>query len=220
MRVVTTIILAFVVSVARAGGQDSPRGSFWQGQFQVYQFTFTNTIAHNSVLNKNFRYRGTDLTKYTYKLYQNPDGVAREELASMNRNRSVEAAIDVRLLNYRTGEGIAFNKSGIQGIKGPLVPPVQGKDIGERRILGFACAGQEFRWQTNQGGMVELQRWSARNSDFRVPLLDVEYSADRTGALLGLWIRTVNRLEQADELPASLFESPSGLHFVQVPIVE
>lgn len=203
-----------------AGGQASSKGSFWDGQFEVFQFTFTDTTAHNSVLNKNFRYRGADLTTYVYKLYQNPDGIAREELTSMSRNRSVEGAIDVKILNYRTGEGIVFNKSGTQAVEGPLRPQVQGKNIGERKILGFLCIGEEFRWQTRQGGIVDLQRWSARGSDFKVPLLEVEYSADKTGALLGMWVRMVSRLEQVDELPASLFEVPLGLHISNVPVLE
>jgi len=155
----------------------------------------------------------------TYNLYQNTEGVVREDLSYVNRNRSLGGPLDVKLFNYSKGAGLIFDKGNPQAIEGSLTPPVRGDAIGERTILGFSCAGNEYRWKTSQGATVELQSWKATDSTFLVPLLEVEYFSDDTGALLSLTVQVINHLMPAPEIPQSFFQPPAGLRVVRVPMV-
>jgi hypothetical protein len=155
-----------------------------------------------------------------YDLFQSPAGVVREQMTNMNWHPSVEAPMDIRLLDYTRGYGLVFDKGGRQAIRGPLSPPVAGTPLEQRQILGFICDGKQYDWTTPQHARVQLQRWSARDSDLKVPLLQVEYFTDDTGALLTLRVTAVSQLERTSGLPASLFEPPAGLHPIDVPSVE
>ena len=138
----------------------------------------------------------------------------------MNTNRSVEGPLDVRILDYSRGEGLVFDKGASLAIRGPLRPPGAERALEPRQILGFTCDVAEYRWTDLQHGTVQLQRWTARDSSLRVPLLEVEYYADNSGALLALTVRVVSELETAQQLPASLFQAPPGLKITEVPFVQ
>lgn len=189
---------------------------FWKGKFQIYQLNFS--FGTRTERNRTEVHRGADLWKYEYELYQNADGVARQELTSMNRNRTVEGPLDVRLMDYSRGSGIVFDKGGKDALSGPLVP-VPGRRSSQRRILGFDCEGKEYDWTTFQGAKVNLQSWSAQDSTLKVPLLEVEYFTDDKGSLLALTIQVVSEIEPVSQLPDSLFQFPRGLHVVKAPSV-
>jgi hypothetical protein len=212
--------LALLLNVGSGLAQQSSDSGFWKGKFEVYQFNFSYGTAHDYAQNREFIHRGVDLWKEEYDLYQNPTGIARQELTHMNRNRSVEGPLDVRLLDYSRGYGLVFDKGGGRAIEGPLEPTVAGRDLGSRRILGFACRGRQYEWTTFQQVKVQLQSWSAHGSNLRVPLLQVENITDSTGALVTLRIRVVSNLEPVPYLPASLFEQPAGLQVTKVPSIQ
>jgi hypothetical protein len=215
LRVVGAII-ALLLCPSFAVGQQPTQPRFWKGKLEIHQFNFS--FGTQTQENKTTLFRGVDLWKYEYELYQNPDGVAREELTAMNRNRSVEGPLDIRLLDYTRGSGFVFDKGGKEATRGPLVP-VSGRTSGSRRILGLVCVGTNYEWATSQHATVQLQSWRAQNSSFKVPLLEVEYFTDNTGALLALTITVVRSLEPVPHLPNSLFQLPPGLNVVEVPSV-
>jgi len=199
-----------------AAAQQPLQSGFWKGRLQIHQFNFS--FGTRTQGKKTDVQRGVDIWKYEYELYQNANGIAREELKSLNRNRSVELPLDIRIMNYGRGTGFVFDRGGKEAITGPFVP-VAGRALGSRRILGFECEGKEYEWTTFQHAAVRLQTWTARNSSFKVPLLQVEYFNDDTGALLALTIQMVSELEAVPDLPPSLFQIPQDLHVVKVPTV-
>jgi len=209
-------VLAMLGLCLPVGGQDSSRAAFWKGELDVRQFNFSYAVG---VHDKSQVVRSVGLWKTNYNLYQNAQGVAREDLAYVNRNRSLGGPLDVKLFNYSRGEGLIFDKGRPQAIGGSLTPPVRGKAIGERTILGFSCAGNEYRWKTSQGATVDLRSWKATDSTFLVPLLEVEFFSDDTGALLSLTVQVVSHLMPAPEIPQSFFQPPDGLRVVRVPMV-
>ena len=211
------LALIFLTPGLLANAQQDSRSTFWKGKLEVRQFNFSYAVG---VRNKSHVVRSVGVWKSNYDLYQNPEGVVREELTFINRNRSVEGPMDVRLFNYAGGKGLVFDKGSPQAVEGPLAPPVPGRRLGERRILGFTCEGKEYQWKTFQQATVELQSWTANDSSLKVPLLQVEYFTDNTGALLALTVRVVSHVEPASDLLPSLFRPPAGLHVVHVPIVE
>jgi len=191
----------------------APPADSWKGKYSTFRYNFLygkDTKAENVVS------RNTELWRTDYELYQNDAGVARQELTHMNWKRSIEAPMDVRLLDYGHGYGRVWDRGGTQLIEGPLGPLATGKSLGTRQILGFTCEGKEYEWTTFQHAKVQLQSWSAQNSTFRVPLLRVEYFTDDTDSLLGLTVEVVTAVEPANDLPSSLFEVPLGLHVSRV----
>jgi len=165
--------------------------------------------------------RSVEVWQSDYDLFQSPAGVVREQLTHINWHPSIEGPMGVRLLDYNRGYGLVFDKDGRgQALRGPLLPPVVGTPLQHRQILGFNCEGKEYDWTTSQQARVELKRWSAQNSDLKVPLLELQYFTDDKGALLSLTVSVVSQLEAVSNLPASLFEPPSGLHIVDVPSIE
>ena len=216
LEAIVTSALAMIGLCLPAQGQNSSRVAFWKGELDVRQFNFSYAVG---VHDKSHVVRSVGLWKTTYNLYQNAQGVAREDLSYVNRNRSLGGPLDVKLFNYSKGEGLIFDKDSPQAIEGSLTPPVRGNAIGQRTILGFSCAGKEYRWKTSQGATVDLQSWRATNSTFLVPLLEVEYFSDDTGALLSLTVQVVSHLMPASAIPQSLFQPPAGLRVVRVPMV-
>ena len=202
--VITAMIFAFSCNPLLA--QESSRSGFWKGKLEIYQFNFS--IA-TGVEDKNLVSRNVELWRNQYDLYQNPEGMAREELTQQSQvgNTSIEAPHDIRLLDYNRSYGLSFDRLGKHAMGGPLAP-VPGKVIAQRRILGFVCDGKEYQWTTFQHATVQLKSWSARDSDFKVPLLEVEYFTDDTGALLAMTVQVVSKLEAISELPAALFQAP------------
>ncbi len=217
MRIGVKVVVALAFCAAPCGGQQASESGFWKGKFEIHQY---NLSFGTGVENKALVFRSVDLWKSDYDLYQNPAGVAREELTHMNRNRSVEGPLDIRVLDYSRGDGLVFDKGGRDATKGPLIPPVPGKSLGSRRILGFKCEGKEYQWTTFQQAKVRIERWAPQDTSFKVPLLRVGYFTDDTGALLALTVEVVTQLEPVPNLPASLFEAPAGLHVVNLPSVE
>lgn len=190
---------------------------FWKGKFEIYQYNF---VYGTGVRDPSLVTRETQLWKFDYDFYANDQGVVREELMQMNRNRSLEGPLDVRLLDYDRNEAVLFDKGGKQETKGPLAPSGTSQDLGARRIMGFLCGGKEYRWRTFQNADVQLQRWRAQDSTLKVPLLELEYFTDATGALLSMRVQVISKVEPTSQLPSSLFMPPSGLKVVQVPDVE
>src|SRR5574337_812652 len=127
-RWIISVSVAFVamstVFLPPANAQQSPQADFWKGKLEIRQFNFSYAVG---VRNKNLAVRSVDLWRSDYDLYQDLSGVAREELAFINRNRSVEGPMDVKLFNYANGTGLVFDKGRPQAIEGPLVPPVAGQ---------------------------------------------------------------------------------------------
>jgi hypothetical protein len=217
MRAALMVGLALALPLPAARAQYPSQSAFWKGKFEIFQFNLRYGIG---VENQNLVDRSMELWKSVYDLYQDAEGVAREELTHLNRNRSVEGPLDVRILDYSRGEGLVFDKGGPSAIRGPLRPPATGQALEAREILGFTCDGTEYRWTTFQQATVQLQRWTARDSSLKVPLLEVEYFTDNTGAMLSLTVRVVSKLEKSPQLPASLFEPPKGLKITEVPDIE
>jgi hypothetical protein len=212
------VLAAFAGALARP--PQRPDSGFWTGKFEIFQYNFNVAATHNYRTEEDYISRAVELWTSKYDLYQNPGGTVREELTHMNRNRSVEGPLDIRLLDYDRNQAVVFDKGGDQEIKGPLAASEAAQDLGTRQILGFLCEGKGYRWKTFQGADVELQRWRARDSTLRVPLLEVEYLTDATGALLGMRVQVVSEVEPAPPLPAPLFEPPRGLKIVEVPSIE
>ncbi len=215
----TAVFMALLVILGAGLGlaQQNTQPQYWKGKFQVFQYNFLCTTATDRPEDTECVRREVELWKYDYDLYQNPQGIAREELTHMNRNRSVEGPLDFRLLDYKQGYRFAWDKSGDRVIKDTFNPPVTGRSAGSRRILGFTCDGTDYRWTTFQQSKIERQSWSARSSDFKVPLLVVEYFTRHTGEMLSLTIEVVSQIEAVPDLPASLFEPPPDLQVVEFP---
>lgn len=211
------LTLMFLTPVLLPFAQRGIAAGFWRGELEIRRFNFSYAVG---VRNGNRVVRSVGVWKRNYDLYQNPGGVVREVLTSINRNRSVEGPMDVRLFNYLDGKGLVFDKGRSQAVEGPILPPVPGRTLGKRFILGFSCEGSDYEWKTPQHATVELQSWTANNSSFKVPLLQVEYFTDGVGALIAMTVRVVSRVEPSAELPASLFQPPAGLRVVHVPMVQ
>lgn len=209
-------LLTFLAAVSLVGAQESPKAGYWKGKLEIRQFNFSFAVG---VRNKSYIVRRTDVWNTNYDFYQNPEGVAREDLTSINRNRSVGGPMDVKLMNYSDGKGLIFDKGHPRAIAGPLVPPTPGKSLGERRILGFSCRGEEYEWKTFQHATVQLRSWKAENSSLKVPLLEVEYFTDSAGALIGLTVQFIASVEPAANLPDSFFKPPVGLRITNVPSI-
>jgi hypothetical protein len=217
MRTLVATVLAFVFTAAPGWAQRQSASGYWRGTLEVHQFNFSYAVG---VRDKNLVTRGVDQWESDYDLYQSAAGVAREELTHLNRNRSVEPPMDIRILDYRSDSGLVFDRGGEQAIKGPLTPAAPGRNIGSRRILGVQCRGMEYEWETPQGATVKLDKWSGLDTSFKVPLLEVAYFTDSSGALLSLTLRMVTKLETVDSLPDSLFQPPPGLEVTNVPLIE
>src|ERR1035438_1245839 len=125
----------------------APPTDFWKGKYAIfhYNFMYGKDVKDESRVSRSVWFR-----EFDYDLYQNDAGVAREELTHMNTARMVEGPLDVRLLDYVHGYGRLWDKGGTQLIEGPLGPPVPGKSLGTRQILGFTCEGKEYEWTTFQ----------------------------------------------------------------------
>jgi hypothetical protein len=216
----TLLAIALTLLSAKGGVPQLSAPHFWKGKYHVFYYDLSEKTSHDYIHNKDLIIRGSQLWTQEYDLYEGAGGIVREELTHMNRNRSVEAPMDIRLLDYTAGTGLVFDKGGREAIKGPLVPPAPGRHLGSRLIMGFSCEGKEYEWKTFQGATVDLQRWSAVGSGPKVPLLEVSYFTDATGALLGLTVQVVEKLEPTEELPRSLFEPPPGLHIMPVPLID
>lgn len=209
--------LVLMILAMPAYAQQDSQTAFWKGKLEVRQFNFSYAVG---VRNQHHVVRSVDVWKTNYDFYQNSAGIVREELTFINHNRSVGGPVDIRLLNYAEGVGLVFDKGRPEAIEGSLKPPVQGKSLGVKHVLGFSCEGLEFEWKTFQHASVQLQSWRAVNSSLRVPLLQVEYFSDNTGALIALTVRVVSLVEASPTLPPSLFQPPEGLRIVHVPMVQ
>jgi hypothetical protein len=209
------LILAFCTGIGVP--HRSTELGFWRGKFQLFQFNFLYSVG---VEDRNLVRRDVEVWQTDYDLVQSPAGIVREELTHMNWHPSVEGPMGVRLLDYNRGVGIVFDKGRLEAYRGPLQPPATAVPLEERQILGFLCDGKEYDWTTSQRARVQLQRWSARNSDFKVPLLQVEYFTKENGDLLSLRVEEVSEIESASDIPASFFQSPPGLHLIDVPSIE
>jgi len=205
-------LLMFALAVNFGDTQQSSPANSWQGKLETYSFNYLYGVGAEG---------GSDVSrrgyveKYEYDLYQNPAGVAREELGKVTRTMPltiVGSPYNIRILDYSRGSATAFFKGGQEGAEGPLVP-VAGVSLPQQRtILGFTCEGKHYRWTTFQNATVELDTWTARGADFRVPLLEVSYFIEPKGSLLGMTVVMVTELKPVTGLPASLFEVPQGLH--------
>ncbi len=220
MRIVCALGFAVAIFAASSRAQQPVSPRFWTGTLQIRQLNFGYGRGHGGRENKEYTYRNVRTWKYNYKFFLNPDGVAREELTFINRNRSVEGPLDFKLLDFHQGIGLAFDKAERQAERGPLIPPASPKPLGTARILGFECDGKEYEWTTFQDAKVQLSSWSARNPGPRIPLLQIKYFFDKTGALLALTVEVVSELEVSPELPPSLFSPPAGMKIVQVPTMQ
>jgi hypothetical protein len=214
MRSPGVLVWVLVLSVVSGVGQDPSQSSFWKGEYEIYQFNFSAQPGREGAVGGEYGARAVDLWQSDYELYQSPRGIAREELKRMNRNRSLEGPMDIRLLDYAQGYGLVWDKGGGKALRGPLAPPAASRPMGSRVILGFTCDGKEYTWTTFQRAKVQLEVWSARDGDFKVPLLQVEYLTHETGALITMVIQFVSKLERVSELPPPLFEAPAGLQVV------
>jgi hypothetical protein len=212
MRKVFLFGLAVVLGSALSWAQEHSQPDSWKGKYEFYQFNLGE--------DKGLAFHDAFNWKSDYDLYQNRDGVARLELTHLNRNRLLEGPLDIQLLDYRQGVGWVWDKGGALAIKGPLGPPAEGKSLGTRQILGFTCEGKEYERTTFQQGKVQLQSWSARDTNFRFPLLRVSYHTTSTGVLSALIVQVVTQLEPVSDLPASLFEVPAGLRATAVRSIE
>jgi len=217
----TVVVCAGLALLATAGSaQQLSHSGSWEGEFEIFQYSFSYGEGHNYVENRDIVARDVEVWTYEYRLYQNPAGVAREELLHTNRTLSVGGPAGVKVMDYRRGVGIAFSKGGTQATEGPLDPPGPSTSLEARRILGFPCRGVQYRWTTFQHSTAVLQRWSAQNSNFKVPLLQITWLADKDGALLGLTVEVVSHLEEVHDLPATLFEWPKGLSVLRTPLIQ
>jgi len=216
-RLGTALALVLMILAMPAYAQQDSQTASWKGKLEVRQFNFSYAVG---VRNQRLVVRSVDVWKTNYDFYQNTSGIVREELTFINHNRSVGGPMDIRLLNYADGEGLVFDKGRPEAIEGSLKPPVPGKSLGVKHILGFSCEGSEFEWKTFQHASVELQSWRVVNSSLRVPLLQVEYFSDDTGALIALTVRVASQVGPSPALPPSLFQPPEGLRIVHVPMVE
>lgn len=209
------LMLAFCAALSAVPQSSEPR--FWRGKFHLFQFHFLYSLG---VEDRNLVKRDVVVRQTDYDLVQSPAGIVREELTHMNWNPSVGGPMGVRLLDYSRGVGIVFDKDRGQALRGPLLPPVAAVPLEQRQILGFLCDGKEYDWTTSQLARVQMQRWSARDSDLKVPLLEVEYFTKDNGELLSLNVAEVSDIESVSGTPASVFEPPSGLHIFEVPSIE
>jgi hypothetical protein len=210
--------LFFALCAASTGAQEPPGPTFWKGKLQLFQFNFLYGVG---VEDRSLVKRNVEVWETDYDLVQGPEGIVREELAHMNWHPSVEGPMGIRLLNYRSGVGVVFDKGGHEAMRWPLLPPAAAVPLEQRQILGFLCDGKEYDWTTTrQHARVQLQRWSARDSNFRVPLLEIEYFTKGNGELLTLSVAEVSELDAGPDVPASVFQPPSGLRVIDVPFIE
>src|SRR5579859_1420471 len=87
--------LIFITSSTLAKTPQLSESGFWKGKFEIFQYNFLHSTG---VGDRSLVSREMELWKFDYDLYANEQGVAREELTHMNRNRSLEGPLDVRLL--------------------------------------------------------------------------------------------------------------------------
>lgn len=215
MRTARLGLLLFLFFPACATAQQRSQPSYWKGQLRIYQFNF---MYGEGIKDKSVVSRTVDVWEYDYDLYEDPVGVVREELTHLNRNRSMQPPMDIRILDYHRGYGVVYDRGAKQGMGGPLVP-VAGRPLPERKLLGFACEGRQYRWTTPQLATVELQAWTASDPGPKVPLLEVEYFTDDTGSLLSLTVTAVTKIAPTSALPPSLFEVQPSLHVLHVPSI-
>ncbi|HUI42874.1 MAG TPA: hypothetical protein VL523_12990 [Terriglobia bacterium] len=216
----TTLVLsvACIFVAPAAPSQEIPPAGFWQGTYSTYQFNFSFGVGHDYLAQKDFTSRSEDMWQLDYKLYLSPAGVAREELAHMNRTRSIEGPMDVRLLDYARGTAVVFDKDG-RAVSGPLGPPVQGVVIGTRVILGFTCEGKRYSWN-GANTRLEMESWTPQDPGIRLPVLQVIYVSDERATLISMEVKVVSKLEPAEGLPASIFHLPGGIKPVHERIIE
>jgi len=213
------ICLAALVGGAPSGAQERSGPSSWKGKYVEYQFNLAGAVAVGGDTNGSVVHSGSDW-RSDYDLYQNDRGVVRLELTRMNRYRSVEGPLENKILDYSRGVGWIWDKGGTTAIEGPFGPPVAGKSLGRRQILGFTCGGEEYEWKTGQQSRVQLQSWSPQDTSFRFPVLRVQYVTDSAGVLLALIVDVVTQVEAVPDLPSSLFNPPAGLKVHSVPSLD
>jgi hypothetical protein len=176
-------------------------GGFWKAEQIVYEVGY-GSEAH--------------IVQYNYDVFQNDKQVVRRELTHMTRNPIAEIGRDVKIIDYRQGRALAFNKGSTRAERYPVRTVGSLRALENRMILDHQTAGTETTRQDRDGTSYVSQSWVPRDSEYKEPLLKIEYSVGPGGRLGFFVLQVTTRIEKVDSLDPSLFEPPSGLQVNEI----
>lgn len=202
-----------------ANGQTKTPNSFWIGQQEVSVLGCQQECGLFEINDKGIkRYSNDMLSRYIYNVYQNDKGIVRRELVSPRRSGISEQVLGVELVDYPQGYVMAFDLSGWQAVRRPVVfPDTTSTPLDSREILGFKCIGTQRKWvqQRNQYRLKQ-ETWTAAKTDFREPLFQVVYAYDPSRGLVSVEVRAMRSLKVSPPLEPFLFKLPLGYRVVEL----
>ncbi len=196
-------------------GQTKTKPSFWTGKLEVSVLRCGEKCGLYEIDDKGIvRHEPTAMVSYyTYNVYQNDKGTVRHELIFANTGGVNEQGRGAEIVNYAQGKTLAFDPGVAQAIRVPLVyPNTTSTALQSRELLGFRCSGVRREWvqQRNQFHD-ERDIWTATDSDFKDPLLEVFYGYNATKQLDLVEVRAIRSFKPSPPLEQSLFELPAGM---------
>ncbi|MGH9452699.1 MAG: hypothetical protein ACRD2O_01870 [Terriglobia bacterium] len=191
------------------------QGVYWKAEVREFDFAFgqiKRTYPRPSV------YPGAGVTRYRYQVYQEPGGRVRKDLLSttLSRNGGILPPIDVTLIDFANRYELVYDKGAKKGVRSVLTEPARPTPLEPRQLLGQRCEGERYQWRDARGNLVRVDRWTATDSDFKLPLFELTYSFEPSGDLGLFDLELVTALKIVPSLPSSLFEPPSGLSITTV----
>jgi hypothetical protein len=161
--------------------------------------------------------------QFNYLIYQNPDGLVRQELVSAPLADSVGIGRDVALYDFPKGFVVAFDKARPLAVryqlddidKNPFLP--QATDLGWRDTLGYRCRGAENREHFPRTTLIAIrQTWVAVEIGFKKPLLDTRKYVKPDGEETYTATRVISNVKRVRWLSPSLFSVPHNYKITAV----
>lgn len=191
--------------------------SYWTAGLKIHNFSYREQGSKR--IGDGQFYEGPHVAEaeFSYRIYQNPEGIVRRELTSSSIKPGIGIGRDFQLIDYASGILLAFDKSNPVAVrfrleslqKDPFMP--SSKDLGRMEILGYQCKGVENRLEDSRNNLTEIrQTWVAIEGGFKEPLLENSKTVRADGQLLSISMKTVTYLEKAQQLEPSLFHLPPG----------
>lgn len=207
--IVVTLLTVLAARLPLRQGSTNVSG-YWTATLTVVSYDYAESISL-APGKPHTKSNSAWVVHSSYSLYQNPKGVVRLELQSIDRNRFMEAPIDFALLDYNSGYKLAWDKDGDHVERSPLRLPVAPIETDQREILGHLCKGYRYDWQDSETAQVERTQWLVADGSFREPLLVMWSLFDKPRVLRYLELRAVTELHAVAQLPDSMFLPPPGM---------
>lgn len=201
---VLSISMATLVSGFPANGgaqKRPPRGSYWVGNLEIR--TRASRLRSDIVL--------------SYRVYQNPTGIARLELISSPPLTVIGPGRDVHIIDFNTGTLVALDKARAKAVRSKRSDfdrgrfPAESVPLGRKTILGYECTGVEVTSRDPKTNITEIRwAWVATGIDFREPLVETIKSLDSREEPISITEKVITHLRSAQHLDSSLFRIPHG----------